>query len=86
MDSARVRLADGCPGCGQLWRDPGAEGQCSRCRRCLSCCGKAAVLYSCDARHLAREAASPGYLARSAAAYERWANNPSVLGSNRRIT
>lgn len=83
---ARVKLKDGCPGCSRLWRDPGAEGQCSRCKRCLYCCGREFVAYSCARKSASRSATDPASDGRSARAYERWAANPAILGHNRRIT
>lgn len=85
---SRTKLKDGCPGCDQLWRAQYAEGQCTRCKRCLSCCGKEKVRFSCAAKdaHLAAIDPSNTLLHRSAAAYNRWLNHPNVLGHNRRIT
>ena len=40
-------LKNGCPGCEKEWNAPYAEGQCSRCKRCLQCCGKVKVALSC---------------------------------------
>lgn len=79
------KLKDGCPGCGKLWNAPGSEGQCSRCNRCLECCGDGRVQHSCADKHYWKVASNPGYAARSAAAYDRWENNPNILSHNRRI-
>ncbi len=75
-----MTLADGCD---RRWRDPDAEGQCLRCRRCLACCARTSVHYSCAARDSER---TPERRAASARAYERWTANPTMLGPNRRIT
>lgn len=78
-----MTLKEGCPGCNRKWGE--GEGQCSRCKRCLACCDKTSVPYSCGHRHARLEALRPGHHQRSQAAYERWANNPNVLSKNRRI-
>lgn len=71
-----------CAGCRQNFKDPHAEGQCSRCKRCLNCCGRESVAKSCAAKYAAL---NPGQRHRSDRAFERWQNNPNVLGHNRRI-
>lgn len=87
----KVALKDGCTGCGQLWDGtpaPGRsiwEGQCSRCKRCLECCGRKGIEYSCAWKFERRAAQDPGYASRSARGYENWQNNVNVLGHNRRI-
>jgi len=80
---AKMTLKEGCPGCGRKWGE--GEGQCSRCKRCLECCGHENVEHSCAAKWVKK---NPDQRARSTAAYERWANNVNVLGGqgNRRIT
>ena len=75
-------LKNGCPGCEKEWNAPYAEGQCSRCKRCLQCCGKVKVALSCSAKHAAKTAPQQ---ARSKAAYDRWESNVAILGHNRRI-
>jgi hypothetical protein len=51
----RMKLRDGCPGCRRFWgRD--SEGQCSRCHRCLACCGKLSVPFSCGSGYINKEA------------------------------
>lgn len=85
MSRPKIKLADGCPGCGTRWDEPGAEGQCSRCKRCLECCGREAVPYSCGFKFARRTARDRGYPARSKAAYDRWEGNVKILGHNRRI-
>jgi hypothetical protein len=76
----KIALKDGCPGCGHPWGTK--EGQCSRCKRCLSCCDKERVPYSCGWK-FARKSLAQQVM--SAAAYERWINNPRMLSKNRRI-
>jgi predicted aldo/keto reductase-like oxidoreductase len=76
-------LKEGCTSCGRLWKEPDAEGQCSRCRRCLACCGKENVRYTCAWRY---SRMTPQQLHKSKVAYERWENHVNVLGHNRRIT
>ncbi len=75
-----MKLKDGCPGCNRKWGE--GEGQCSRCRRCLECCGKEKAAFSCAANW---ERKSDAQKARSRKAYERWQENPNILGHNRRI-
>jgi len=82
---SKVKLKDGCPGCGQLWNAKGSEGQCSRCKRCLECCGHENVEYSCAHKFARRTARDRGYPARSKAAYDRWEGNHTILSHNRRI-
>jgi hypothetical protein len=79
-EPGKLSLRTGCTGCRRLWGE--GEGQCSRCRRCLACCGADDVPYTCAWRWARKDA---GQRARSEAAYERWQANPAVLGRNRRI-
>jgi hypothetical protein len=60
-----------------------AEGQCSRCKRCLQCCAFAHLKYTCAWRDAKK---TPDQQLRSTKAYERWAADPRMLGNNRRIT
>lgn len=76
-------LAEGCPGCNRRWGTK--EGQCSRCKRCLSCCDDKEVQYSCAYQFTEKTARDPRHASRSNKAYERWASNHRILGHNRRI-
>lgn len=44
----RMKLRDGCAGCRRFWEVDCREGQCNRCHRCLTCCGKVSVPFSCE--------------------------------------
>jgi hypothetical protein len=75
----KIALKLGCPGCGYPW---GAkEGQCSRCKRCLQCCGLERVEFSCADRYAKRSRLDPGYAARSERAYNAFHRNPKILPS-----
>jgi hypothetical protein len=78
---SKLSLRSGCTGCQRLWGE--GEGQCSRCQRCLFCCGVEAIRHTCAWR-AARK--TPDQQLRSAKAYERWAADVRILGSTRRIT
>lgn len=78
----KMKLKDGCPGCNRRWDAPRAEGQCSRCKRCLECCGHANIPYTC-AWKWDRMSPHSQYLSRKS--YDRWINNPNILSKNRRI-
>lgn len=73
----------GCPGCRIPWESRNAEGQCSRCKRCLQCCAFAHLKYTCAWRDAKR---TPDQRLRSTKAYERWVADQRILGNNRRIT
>ena len=73
----KIALKDGCPGCGHPWGTK--EGQCSKCKRCLQCCGLERVPFSCDDRYARRVARDPGYEARRKRAYDSFHRNPKVL-------
>lgn len=80
-EPSKLSLRVGCTGCQRRWGE--GEGQCSRCRRCLYCCGVEAIRYTCAWR-AARK--TPDQQRRSAEAYERWAVDVRILSRNRRIT
>lgn len=43
-----IKVHEGCKGCGGIWRSRDFhEGQCSKCKRCLDCCGSKRVKFSC---------------------------------------
>lgn len=73
----KIALKDGCPGCGHPWGTK--EGQCSRCKRCLQCCGSERVPYSCEDRHAKARARVPDHDRRSQRAYEAFHRNPKIL-------
>jgi hypothetical protein len=79
-DPGKLSLRVGCTGCQRRWGE--GEGQCSRCRRCLHCCGVEAIRYTCAWRAAQK---TPDQQLRSAKAYERWATDVRVLSHNRRI-
>ena len=79
-----MKIIDGCTGCNRKWGE--GEGQCSRCKRCLSCCGHESVEGSCAAKFQSKCNADPTFAIRSRAAYDRWVSNVNILGHNRRIT
>jgi hypothetical protein len=75
---SKLSLRVGCTSCQRRWGE--GDGQCSRCRRCLFCCGVEAIRYTCAWR-FARK--TPDQQLRSAKAYERWAADVRILGRNR---
>lgn len=77
-----MKLTDGCPGCNRLWGQ--GEGQCSKCKRCLWCCGRESVPFSCEARHARQERLKPGHYERSQRAYEAYHRNEQILPKNER--
>lgn len=81
-----MKLKDGCPGCERRWNAPAAEGQCSRCKRCLACCSNETVALSCVARERTKRANPKFSVTRSRRAYEQYHANPGVLSRNRRMT
>lgn len=78
----RMTLETGCTACQREWDAPKAEGQCSRCRRCLECCGRPKVRFSCTAKSLGK---TTEQRARSDAAYQRYVANDAILPARRRL-
>jgi len=78
-----MNLHEGCTACKRGWKDTNMfEGQCSRCKRCLECCGDPNIRYTCAWKNAQM---SPSRRRASQKAYERWETNPNILSSNRRI-
>lgn len=84
-----MKLSEGCKGCNKYWYDHdlaktcpadmrGTEGECSRCHRCLSCCGDEKVQFSCAWRIKGRVLNS-----RQLAAQKRYESNRLVLSGYR---
>jgi hypothetical protein len=84
----KMTLKEGCPGCQNRW-DGYQEGQCSRCRRCLVCCGRAKVPFSCTSRLRTKKARMgqnwQAHQTRSEAAYNRFITNTNILHRTRKI-
>jgi hypothetical protein len=78
-----MKLNDGCPGCNREWGAPKAEGQCSRCKRCIDCCNDASIVNTCANRFARKDHAAQ---IRSTKAYNRFVENPNMLKNTRRIT
>jgi hypothetical protein len=68
-----------CIGCDLSLKD---RGQCSRCHRCLDCCGNENIAGSCIDKYMRKD---PRARKRSDDAYDRWQTNPAILSHNRRI-
>src|SRR6266568_5413174 len=96
-----VKIADGCKGCGGLWGGVYAEcatfkqsgtkfyeGQCLTCNRCLDCHESKWVKYSCAWQYQRKWGGRPErhrHDRLSREAYDRYASNPNILPTYRRI-
>ena len=89
----KVTIEKGCKGCNRYWFETepencppeqhNKEGMCCRCKRCHACCGDRTIPYTCAWKASFK---TPEQKWRSQRAYDRWLENPAILGHNRRIT
>lgn len=85
-----MKINNGCKGCNKYWYDSelarlhpemaGREGQCSKCKRCLLCCGDERIEYTCAWRFLQKDFFAQ---IRSGDAYERYHANTKILRGHR---